>query len=452
MERTYTFEDLKAVLRRRRWLALAVFAVVLAGGLAAALLLPAEYTASSTVQMEPRRLAADFFPAQGVVPLEDRMRTLKHGILARPVLERVVRETDFFPDLKDDMDRAVEQLRKQVEVRLEGEVPGGPPALLFVVSVRGRDPAKVKAAAELLPRYYESMTRQVLAGQARVLRQTLDAEADRMSRQLADGERKILAFKQAHLDELPESSETNARGSGRAQAMLEMEQGALLDALRRRGALLQAIPEGVTQAGLAEGAVDVAERKLQSAQAAYGADTPDVHRAQRELDEARARRDQEVDRFQKLRVDEGVARIDGEIKDHRIRLAELRKEIDQYARRSEAAPDVGQQLAALTRDYDALRAKYVSTVSRQADAASAEELMSADGAALFRVVEPAVVPQSPSAPDRHRLSLLAVLAAVAAALGAAALSEWTDGSLRGPEDAAGHGVPVLAAIPRIGRR
>ncbi len=44
------------------------------------------------------------------------------------------------------------------------------------------------------------------------------------------------------------------------------------------------------------------------------------------------------------------------------------------------------------------------------------------------------------------------VAALAAAVGATVLAEWLDGSLRGPEDASGHGVPVLAAIPRIGRR
>src|SRR5512142_698427 len=119
MDRAYTFEDLTAALRRRRWLALAVFAIALGGGLAAAALLPAEYTASTTVQLEPRRLTADFLPAQGIVPLEDRMRTVKHGILARPVLERVVKETQFFPDLGDNMDEAVTRLRRQVEVRLE---------------------------------------------------------------------------------------------------------------------------------------------------------------------------------------------------------------------------------------------------------------------------------------------------------------------------------------------
>ncbi len=452
MERTYTFEDLRAALRRRRWLGLAVFVVILAAGLALTALLPAEYTASSTVQIEPRRLTADFLPAQGIVPLEDRMRTVKHGILARPVLERVIRETDFFPDMKDDLDGAVERLRRQIEVRLEGEVPGGPPALLFVVSVRGRDPAKVKAAAELLPRHYEEMTRQVLASQARVLRQTLDAQTEQMSKDLSEGERKILEFKQAHLDALPEAADANARASGRAQALLEMEQGALQEAQRRRAALLDAIPEGVSAAGLSEGAVDAAERKLQAAEAAYGPNHPDVLRARRELDDARARRDQELDRYQKLRVDEGLARIDGEVKEHRAQVAALRRDIDRYAQRAEVAPQWGQELAALTRDYDTLRAKYVTTVSRRADAASAEELLNADGAGLFRVVEPAVVPAHPSAPDRSRLALLSLLAAVALALGAVTVKEWADSSLRGPEDAASHGVPVLAAIPRIGRR
>ncbi len=452
MERTYTFEDLTAALRRRRWRALVVFAAVLAGGLAVAMLLPAEYTASSTVQMEPRQLPADFLPAQGIVPLEDRMRTVKHGILARPLLERVIRETDFFPDMKDDLDGAVEKLRRQVEVRMEGEVPGGPPALLFVVSVRGKDPAKVKAAAELLPRHYEEMTRQVLFNQARTLRQTLDGETARMSQQLSEGERKILEFKQAHMDELPEAADANARGSGRAQALLELEQGALLDAQRRRAALLGAIPEGVSAAGLAEAAVDAAQRKLDTAKAAYGPDTPDVRRAQRELEDAKANRDQQLDRYQKLQIGDGVARIDAEIKDHRTQIASLRRDIDKYARQAEEAPRWGQELAALNRDYDALHAKYIATVSRQVDAASAEQLMAADGPGLFRVVEPAVVPEHPSAPDRSRLSILALLAAVAAAIGAVTISEWADGSMRGPEDAAGHGVPVLATIPRIGRR
>jgi uncharacterized protein involved in exopolysaccharide biosynthesis len=451
MDRTYTLEDLLAALRRRRRWALLAFAVALAGGLALAFLRPSEYTADSTVQLEPRRLPADFLPAQGIVPLEDRMRTLKHGILARPVLEQVVRETGFASDERT-FDDSVEALRRQTEVRLEGEVPGGPPALLFVVSVRGRDPEKVRAAADRLPQVYEELTRKLLAAQATSLRRTLDAEVELMSRQLSDGERKILEFKKAHTGELPEETDANARAEGRAQALLEMRIASLLDTQRRRAALLGNVPGGPSGAGMAETGVDAAAKKLQAAEAAYGPNHPDVVRARRELHEAIARRDRELDDYQKGWLQEGLARIDAEAREHQASIVSLRREIALYARRTDAAPQVGAEYMALTRDYDTFRAKYVSTVSRRADAAAAERLLAADGPGLFRVIEAAVVPNRPSAPDRGRLVLLAVIAALGAALGVAALAEWLDGSLRGPEDASGHGVPVLAAIPRIGRR
>jgi len=452
MERTYTLQDMFAALRRRRGIAAAVGCAVLAIGLALALLLPSEYTASSTVQLEPRRLPADFLPAQGVVPFEDRMRTLKHGILARPVLERVVKETDFFPDLRDEPDRAVERLRRQVDVRLEGEVPAGPPALLFVVEVRGRDPRKVKAAAELLPRVHEQLTRTVLQAQARALRETLDGQVSEMSRALAADEKEILAFKIAHATELPEMFETNSRAAARAQTVLEMQLGGIADAERRRAALLGSIPEGPSTPGMAEAALDAAMRRLQAAEAAYSPDHPDVRRARREWQEALARRDEELDRFRGERVNEGIARIDAELRERRSAVASLRSELAGYQRRVEAAPRWGQELTALSRDYEVLKVKYVSTVSRRADAAAAEGLLAADGPSLFRMVEPAIVPSRSSSPDRLRLAWLAALAALAAGLAAAGLAEWLDPSMRGPEDAGAYGVPVLAAIPRIAPR
>jgi uncharacterized protein involved in exopolysaccharide biosynthesis len=131
-------------------------------------------------------------------------------------------------------------------------------------------------------------------------------------------------------------------------------------------------------------------------------------------------------------------------------VASLRAELEGYQKRVEAAPRWGQELAAMGRDYDALKAKYVSIVSRRADAAAAEQLMAADGERLFRTVEPSERPGGPASPDRLRLLALAVLAALAAGLAAAGIAEWLDPSVRGLEDASAMGVPVLAAIPRIG--
>jgi uncharacterized protein involved in exopolysaccharide biosynthesis len=372
-------------------------------------------------------------------------------VLARPVLERVIRETGFFPDA-ESMDEAVRRMRRSVEVRLEGEVPVGAPALLFVVEVRGRDPQKVAKAAELLPRYYGELTREVLEAQAKALRATLDAQVADMSKELQGHEKRLLDFKSQHAAELPEMLEDNARAVTRAQSLIEFRLGMIADAQRRRLAALSTIPEGPSAPGLAEANLDGALRRLATAEAAYGPDHPDVKRARREWQEAQARRDEQVDRFKRERVDEAVGRIDGEIREHQAHVAELRAELAAYQKRIDATPRWGQEIYNMTRDYEVLRTKYVATVSRRADAAAAEQLLAADQPTMFRVVEAAVTPDRPVAPDRPKLLWIAVLAAIAAGLAAAGIAEWLDASMRGPEDAAALGVPVLAAIPRIGTK
>lgn len=450
MERTYTLQDVMAALKRRRGLALLVSAAVGLVGVVAALGVPSEYSAASVVQIEPRHLPADYFPAVNATGFDERMRTVKHGILARPVLERVIRETDFYPDLRDDMDEAVSRMRRSIEVRLEGEVASGPPALLFVVEVHGRDPKKVAKVAELLPRYYGELTRQVMQAQAKSLRQTLDAQTADLTRSLGEQEANILAFKVAHQPELPEMVEANARVLGRVQALVEMRQGLLAEARRRRTEVLSSIPEGPSSPGMAEAALDAARRRLQGLQASYGDDHPDVRRARRELQEAQARRDGELERFRKERVGEHLGRIDEEIREHEANLADLEKELAATQKRVDAAPRWGAELAALTREYETLKGRYTTLAGRRSDAAVAEALLAADQGAMFRTVEAPVVPSHPSAPDRGRLLWIALLAAVVAGLAAAGIAEWLDASVRGPEDATTLGVPVLAAIPRIG--
>jgi uncharacterized protein involved in exopolysaccharide biosynthesis len=158
-----------------------------------------------------------------------------------------------------------------------------------------------------------------------------------------------------------------------------------------------------------------------------------------------------MERFQKDRVEAHVARLDEEIAEHRADLASQREELAAIQKRLEAAPRWGQELAGMGREYETLRAKYASTVSRRADAHAAQALLGANHT-LFHVLQPAVVPGKPSGPDRAKLLWMALAAALAAGLLATALVEWFDTSVRGPEDAGALGVPVLAAIPRIGPR
>jgi uncharacterized protein involved in exopolysaccharide biosynthesis len=452
MERTYTVQDLLAALRRRRRLALSVAAIAFVTAAAVIAALPKEYKASSITQIEPHRLPPDFMPASGVATFEDRMRTLKHGLLARPVLERVIQETAFFDDAAGDMEEAVEKLRRQVEVRLEGEVAGGPPALLFVVDVRGRDPQKVAKAAELLPRYYAEMTAGVLASQAKNLKDTLEAQVEEMSRELARHEQEMLAFKAKHATETPEAVEGNSRAAARIAALIQMREESMTDARRRRTEIMARIPELESEAGRAQSAREDATRRLEAARASYGPEHPEVKRLERAFADVSARADDLSDRYQRDRLEATVARIDQEIALHRQESARLARELEDYQKRIDAAPRLGEAMRGLSRDYEVLRAKYTTTLARAADAAAAEHLLQANATTLFRTVQPATAPLEPFAPDRPKLLLVALAAAIGLALLAATVAEYLDSSLRGPEDAAQLGAPVLASIPRIGRR
>ncbi len=452
MERTYTLQDLLAALWRRRRPALLGAAVVFAAATAIVLSLPTEYRATSMVQIEPHRLVPDFWPAQGMGSFEDRVRALKHGILARPLLEQVIRDANLYSEHGDDMDEKVDELRRHVEVRLEGEVAGGPPALLFVVEVRGRDRRAIAEAAGLLPKAYADTVRQVLSEQARNLRLTLDRQAAEMSSRLAVEEGRLLAFKAQHAVELPEAVDANLHAVARLESQIEVRLGSIVDARRRRTQVLSSLPETESDAGRAQAAAEDALHRLRAARAAYGSDYPEMKHLQREWEEASRRAEVEGLRFRAERLGPHLQRIDAEVRENERAIQGLEKTIAELQARVDAAPRWGEQVRDLSRDYEALRAKYNATVARAADAQAAEALLAVDSSGLFRLLQPGVATQRPVGPSRW--SLLGVALAVAAGIGlaTAAAAEYLDSSMRGPEDAAALGVPVLAAIPRIGPR
>jgi succinoglycan biosynthesis transport protein ExoP len=451
MERSYTVRELGAALYRRRRLALAVAAGTLVVAGASILMLPPEYRAQSVVQIEPHVLPADFFPAVSA-SFEERMRSLKHGLLARPVLEKVLDETQLEPRWRKDPDKALERLRRNVEVRLEGEVSGGPPSLLFAVAVRGKDPRKVAQAASIIPHAYAEMTKRVLSIQARNVRMTLERQQASLGRQLADEEEKLVAFKREHAAEVPEANDSNLRAAGAIATQLELHLAAIAEAQRRRGLVRASIPETHSEAGNAEANAEEVLRRLEAARAAYGEDHPVVKRLTRQYEEARQRNAEEQRRFKEGRLAVELDDIAAEVRVHEAAVRGLRKELAMYQRRLDAAPLLGEQYRALSSDLESVRGKYTSTLSRVADAQAAEALLAADSPTMFHELEPAVAPTRPVGPKRLELFLVAIAAALGAGLLAAAGAEYFDTSLRGAQDATEFGVPVLAAIPRIGPR
>ena len=129
------------ILRRRAMLASAVFAVVLVAAVAVALTLPDLYRSSAVVLVE-RQLPETVVRPAVSGELESRLHIIRQEILSRARLTELINRYDLYPDVRHtDMDRAIEQVRRDIEIELTGpeQVSGRTKTVAFRLHYAGRD-------------------------------------------------------------------------------------------------------------------------------------------------------------------------------------------------------------------------------------------------------------------------------------------------------------------------
>ena len=105
----------------------------------------------------------------------------------------------------------------------------------------------------------------------------------------------------------------------------------------------------------------------------------------------------------------------------------------------------------ITRDYNAAKDLYDSLLKRYDEAQLTTSMETERAGETFRVLEPALPPEGPTAPNRFRLLLMGLLLAAAAAGGAVLLREQFDSGFHSVDDIREFtSVPVLVSIPPIG--
>ena len=130
--------------------------------------------------------------------------------------------------------------------------------------------------------------------------------------------------------------------------------------------------------------------------------------------------------------------------------ASLRESIANLEKRLEDVPAREQEFGRITRDYQGSKDLYDSLLKRYKEAQVGESMEVDRQGERFRILEPALPPASPVAPNRLRLVAVGLLLAIAAGVCAALLAEQFDSTFH-TSDALRKftSVPVLATIPSI---
>lgn len=479
--RQYSFETVLQVARRRKWLIL--IPALLVGGIGAAIvaLLPNLYRSETLILVVPQRVPESYVRSTVTARIEDRLQAITQQILSRTKLEQIISDFNLYPKEranKELMEDIVEKMRTR-DIRID-IIKGD----AFRVSYQTNDPRVAMRVTERLGSLFidESLRdREILAEGTS---QFLATQLDEARRQLVLNENRLQEYQRLHNGELPSQLEANMQGQHNAEMALQTL-GESLNRDRERRLLLERQVADIVEAPeepkpgpdkLKGEIAQSLEDELKAQEAALVAvemrlkpEHPDVKKQRRAVEDLRARvAAQRLDSNLASRPTGAVALMDPakrkKLIDARAELENLDRQIQaklaeesrlhgligMYQARIEATPVREAELAALTRDYETLQQTYRSLLQKKEESQISANLERRQIGEQFKILDPARMPERPASPDRPRLYLIALLVAIAAGLGIAALAEFFDKTLRTEADVrAALNLVVLATVPMM---
>lgn len=208
----------------------------------------------------------------------------------------------------------------------------------------------------------------------------------------------------------------------------------------------------------------IKELKVQKAllQDKYSSEHPDVKKVNRSLLQAKAalkkakkkskddEADVDADNPVYIQLQSQLEAAKGEFDS----LNELRKQlmdkISDFEERLLKSPQVEREYRDLSRDYDNAMAKYKEVKAKQLEAELAESLERENKGERFSLIEPPLIPEKPSKPNRLAILFLGFIFSLAGGVGTVAVAEALTDSIKnvnGLKQVAGE--PPLITIPYI---
>jgi polysaccharide chain length determinant protein (PEP-CTERM system associated) len=457
------FAALRALNRRKLYLL--VPALLVTGAVSVyTLRLPERFRAQALIVAEPLNAANYLTGRSGdatIVNIQDQLRTIRETLFSHPVLEAVNAEFHLY-GAGAGTPEALEALKSKIQIQVEG-----PDA--FHVSFEGKQPLQVMQTTNRLAELFIERTSDLRGERAEQADSFLDAEVDRLQRQLREQEDSLKGYKESVAHALPERLATNLKlledlqqqvrsktdqiTEGQARRLAAIEE---MKALEKQGAL-EAEPRERTpaQAHLEDLRLKLSQLKLQ-----YTDKNPEIARTEGEIRALESsgipagnRREPSPIRLRYITLTAEVASIDQRLPSYQQERNALIAEEGQYERRIDSSPGLETTLAQRVREAALTRSQYETMLAKQQGAKLDQRLEKSVKGVAFKIAEPAQLPAAPSSPQRNRIILMGLVAGLGLGLIAVLVVEQMDTSFDTIEEfQAFTNLPVLSAVPTIPNR
>jgi uncharacterized protein involved in exopolysaccharide biosynthesis len=489
--------------RRRLMVAVVAFATVIAGAIAFALYLPDLYQAHATVLIE--RPLGDTVRTSATDNLESRLYAIQSTILSRDRLTELIERFKLYPELrqKGSPDEVLTQARDDIKWKPNGpeQVSGRSKTVTFTLTYTGDDRRNVAEVANTVAGFYASFNGQMRTSEAQSATAYYKAQLDTARARSNDARVKMDSFVAANQSQLPQSAGVGAATYARLSdelTRIRTEQGRITnlkvqleeDLLADQRTLATssaatAVPEmpgfepSKELRDLGEQLSKARESVATMEQKGFAAGHPDlirdrmaVSRLELEIDTLRAKeladykareeaatKNATGDAAGKTPVTRTMPRSQRSINDYNAELARLKEQQERIQdqmnvmmTRFDTAPAVQNQFQLLQSEWEGAKEASDQAQRRYEEAKQNEQIETSGQAERFTILEAAIPPEGPSAPNRPRLLIMGLLLALAAAAAAVVAREQFDTSFHSIDEVREFtSIPVIASIPQIGK-
>ena len=392
------FSQFPSILWQRRWWLIIPAVIGIVAGLATAFLLPKQYQSSAILLVQAPSLPADVIGNQPTEATEQRIEAIRQQIINRPALIGLIENNNLYASERETapLSELIEEMRDAITLTPQA-IEMGPGRQGQTISVRlafqYSEPAGAQAVAQqLMERIVEVDATTNTAQLTETVQFLTDQQAD-LQTQIADMEAQVAAFNRQYGGILSAGGAPVIAGGGSGYDFQ-------IASLERQIEDLQARRDLLDTADERDPAVVNAEGALAAARARYTEGHPDVVLAKQRLEQAKIFAQQNVERVPVENIDRQIAFNRNQIAELRAAKARTDAQVTAMMTNRAQAPAIQQQGEQLQQRLATLYAQNEEISGRllaaRAGARANEEQMGE----RLRVVDPPVIPDTPSSPNR----------------------------------------------------
>lgn len=443
------FTQFLLILNARKWIILSVLLLTVAVTSAVSLLLPKEYTATTTLIIDSKSkdpFTGQLFPSQ---MFPGYMATQVDVIKSSQVAQKVVRELKLAdnPATREQFMQAtkgkgtVEQWLGEVLVQKLDAEPSRESSIISL-SFSGADPQFAALMANAFAQTYISTSLELRLTPVKQTAEWFDRQISQLRENLDQAQQKLTAYqREKGIVESEERLDVETRRMADLAGQMVAAQSASFDASSRtrNGASLPEVINNPVVQGL-KAQVSQGDGRLAEMSKRVGVNHPEFLRIQAEVNSYKAKLANELNTATR-----GVGATAGAA---RQRFSELSGAFERQKARVLGLKQQREEATLLARDLENAQRIYDSALQRYGQSRMEAQSTQTD----IAILNPAMPPSQPSKPRVILNILLSLFLGTLLGVGIGFLVELLDRRVRSGQDIVSLEIPVLAEVTKKGRR